>query len=82
MWGFSCCYIGHSNTFFVKITNVCLLLFKRYSSVTVGQTDRVAVELCEAARPGMYYHHTYFCRKAALLCSGLKGLGAGEITGT
>ena len=28
--------------------------------------------LCEGARPGKYYHHTYFCR-TPLLCSGLMG---------
>ena len=33
--------------------------------------------VCEGACPGKYYHHTYFCRKAAMLCSGLKGLGVG-----
>ena len=38
--------------------------------------------LCEEGRPGKYYHHTYFCRKAALLCSSLKGMSAGVITGT
>ena len=37
--------------------------------------------LCEGARLGKYYHRTYFCRKAALLCSGVKVLGAGVITG-
>ena len=40
------------------------------------------VELFVRGSSGMYYNHTYFCRKAALLCSGLKGFGTGEITGT
>ena len=30
----------------------------------------------------MKYYHIYFCRKVALLCSGLKGVSAGEITST
>ena len=35
------------------------------------------MELVQGSR---YYHHTYFWRKVALLCSGLKGMGAGVIT--
>lgn len=40
---------------------------------------------CERVRPGKYNHYTYFFCQAevlVLLCSGLKGMGAGDITGT
>ena len=36
----------------------------------------------ERARPGRYYHHTYFYCQTVLPCSGLKGMVAAIVTGT